>query len=145
MARKGLKGILGPALAALAVVASQTIVAEQTTPSLGSVKLNSKVMADGQPLAAGTYTLRVSAEAVKPVVGQTAESAKWVEFVQGGAVKGRELATVASSAEVQQIAEGKPPASGSYKIELLKGNEYIRVWVNRGGTHYLIHLTKAAS
>jgi hypothetical protein len=32
------------------------------------------------------------------------------------------------------------PASGTSKTELLKGNDYLRIWVNHGGTHYLVHL-----
>ena len=23
---------------------------------------------------------------------------------------------------------------------MLKGNDYVRVWINKGGNHYLIHL-----
>ena len=30
------------------------------------------------------------------------------------------------------------------KVELLKGDDYLRVWINRGGTNYLIHLVTAA-
>ena len=41
------------------------------------------------------------------------------------------------------IAKGAAPASGSSKVELLRGNDYLRVWVNRGGTHYLVHLVAA--
>ena len=26
---------------------------------------------------------------------------------------------------------------------MLRGNDYIRVWINRGGTHYLVHLVPA--
>jgi hypothetical protein len=63
-----------------------------------------------------------------------------VEFVQGGDVKGRELASVVPSAEVAQVVKGTPPAPGSSKVELLRGGEYLRIWTNRGGTHYLIHL-----
>jgi hypothetical protein len=29
-------------------------------------------------------------------------------------------------------------------VELLKGNVYLRVWINRGGTHYFIHLPVTA-
>jgi hypothetical protein len=28
---------------------------------------------------------------------------------------------------------------------MLRGNEYLRVWFNRGGTHYLIHFPLAAA
>jgi hypothetical protein len=26
-------------------------------------------------------------------------------------------------------------------VQMLRGNDYLRVWFNRGGTHYLVHLT----
>jgi hypothetical protein len=26
---------------------------------------------------------------------------------------------------------------------MLKGNDYLRVWINRGGTHYLVHFAVA--
>ncbi|TAK16341.1 MAG: hypothetical protein EPO35_05615 [Acidobacteria bacterium] len=109
--------------------------------SLGSVKIGRSVMADGKPLAAGTYTLRVSDETPAAVVGQSPDETRWVEFVQAGAVKGRELATVLSKDALKQMTrKSAPPAAGSAKVELLKGDDYIRVWVNAGGTQYLIHL-----
>ena len=40
----------------------------QTAQSLGSITLAKPVMADGQPLAAGTYPLRVSADTASAVV-----------------------------------------------------------------------------
>src|SRR6187549_2573488 len=72
----------------------------QAAQSLGSITLAKAVVADGQPLPAGTYTLRLSGDTPTKVVGQPAESEKWVEFVQGGKVKGRELASVVSAADV---------------------------------------------
>ena len=100
-------------------------------------------MADGKMLSAGSYSLRVTSDAVTPVKGQGPEAEKWVEFVQGGAVKGRELASVVTDADAKKIAKMAMPSSGTAKVQTLKGNEYIRVWVNRGGTHYLVHLTAA--
>ena len=46
------------------------------TTVLGSVTLTRKVLADGQPLAPGTYQVRLSTDQVKPVVGshQTASA-----------------------------------------------------------------------
>ena len=115
----------------------------QTAQSLGSITLAKSVIADGQPLAAGTYTLRLSADTAAAVVGQPAGSERWVEFVQGGKVKGRELASVVSAADVKAVAKMPPPAAGSAKVQMLKGDEYVRVWVNRGGQNYLVHLTAA--
>ena len=126
---------------------AQTAAAEKkaapSSAALGSVHIPRKVTADGQALPAGTYSLRLSDAAVKPVVGQTPAQAKWVEFVQGGAVKGREIATVLTSADAKAIAKQGLPASGGTKVEALKGNDYLRVWVNKGGTNYLIHLGSA--
>lgn len=112
--------------------------------SLGSVKITRNVTADGKPLAAGTYMLRVSDEKVAAVVGQSADESKWVEFVQGGTVKGREMATVLSKDALKAMTrEDKSAAPGTAKVEMLKGNDYMRVWVNHKGTQYLIHLAAA--
>ncbi len=114
---------------------------------LGSITLPKNVMADGKPLAKGTYTLRVSDMAPSAVVGQSADESKWIEFVQGGTVKGRELATVLTKDTLKTISTAKKEASAapaSAKVEELKGGDgYLRVWVNRGGMQYLIHLTEA--
>jgi hypothetical protein len=37
------------------------------------------------------------------------------------------------------VAKDAAPAAGGSKVQMLKGNEYMRVWINRGGNHYLIH------
>jgi hypothetical protein len=113
--------------------------------TLGSVRIPKGVSANGQPLPAGTYTVRLGSDGGVPgKVGQTAELSKWCEFVQGGEVKGKELCTVLSSSEVGAVVKDSPPASGASKVQLLKGNDYLRVWINRGGTHYLMHLPATA-
>jgi hypothetical protein len=133
-------------VASAAVVAAMCLpvaLGAQAAQSLGTVTLAKKVMADGQPLAAGTYSLRLSNETPTAVVGQPAGSERWVEFVQGGQVKGRELASVVSAADVKAVAKMAPPAAGSAKVQTLKGDDYLRVWVNRGGVNYLLHLALA--
>ena len=140
MARKGrFLALVGAAAALMLFVHGTALVAQ----SLASVRLPRAVMANGQALAAGTYSVRLSADAVTPVVGQSAEGARWVEFVQGNQVRGKELATVLSGDAVGAVVEGTRPASGAAKVELLKGEEYLRVWINSQGTHYLIHLAVA--
>ena len=70
-----------------------------------------------------------------------AELERWVEFRQDGAVLGRELASIVPAAEIGDVAASTPPpASGTSRVEVLRGNDYVRVWINRDGTHYLIHL-----
>jgi hypothetical protein len=142
MARNGFMGLLIVAALALGGAQSAPVIAQTTDSApLASVRLARKVTANGQPLAAGTYSVRLSNDAVTPVVGQAADGSRWVEFVQGDQVKGRELATVLTAADAKTVVKsGKPPAAGSARVELLKGSSYVRVWINRGGTQYLIHL-----
>jgi hypothetical protein len=97
-------------------------------------------MADGKPLAPGTYQLRLTGEDAKPGAGQTADAERYVEFVRGGKVIAREVATVIPAAEIDQVAKSRKPANGSMKVEKLKGDDYVRIWINRGGTNYLINL-----
>ena len=117
------------------------IASAQTGETLGTVRLAGSVVANGQPLPAGSYTVRLSAEPVTKVVGQPPESERWVEFVQSGQVRGRELATVVPPADVKEVAKGTPPPAGVARVQTLRGGEYQRVWFNRGGTQYLIHLS----
>jgi hypothetical protein len=111
--------------------------------SLGSVTLKTAVMADGQRIAAGTYQLRLTGDSPKPGVGQTPESERYMEFVSGGKVVGREVATVVPQAEIAQVADGPRPAAGGSRVDMLKGNDYVRVWVNRSGMNYILHLPPA--
>ena len=88
--------------------------------------------------------MRLTPEEAKPdVKGQTAGLERWVEFLQGNQVKGREVVSIVPDTEIAQVAEGKRVPSGSSRVEMLKGNEYVRVWINRGGNNYLIHLPPA--
>jgi hypothetical protein len=130
-------------LAAAAVVSGQT--APAAGSSLGSVTLAKRVMADGQPLAAGTYQVRLSADVPKPGAGQTAEAERYVAFVRGGKVVGREVASVVSNADIASIVDGPRPANGGSRVDTLKGDDYVRVWINRGGMHYIIHMPPATS
>jgi len=107
----------------------------------GLVDLPRAVMADGTRLAAGSYEVRVTDQQAPPVVGQGAE--RWVEFVRGGKVAGRALAIVMAKAEMNEVAKSAEPGVGEARVEVLKGNAYVRVWLNRSGTYYLVHLPVA--
>jgi hypothetical protein len=112
--------------------------------ALGTVHLTRAVKADGKPLAAGTYQVRLTTQnANPPAAGQSPGLERWVEFLQGGQVKGREVATIVPQSEIGQVERDKPPAPNAVKVELLKGGDYIRVWTRRGGYHYLLHLPTA--
>jgi hypothetical protein len=150
-----LVGILaGTLLAGSAAVQAQQKPAAQVPTgevALGTITLPRAVTADGKPLPSGRYTLRLTAQAAQPTVaGQLPDLNRWVEFVQGGQVKGREVVSIVPDAEVSQtvpgpdLEPGKAPRSGT-RVEMLKGNEYLRVWISRNGIQYLIHLVPAGA
>jgi hypothetical protein len=109
--------------------------------ALGTVRITRAVTADGKPLPAGAYTVRVTAQEAKPeAVGTTETLERWAEFVQKGEVKGREVVSIVPATESKMVVQDAAPAAGQSKVQILRGNEYLRVWFNRGGHHYLIHL-----
>jgi hypothetical protein len=112
--------------------------------SLGTVHIAKKVMADGKPLAPGTYTVRLTNDEPKPAVGQTPDAERYVEFVKGGKVVGREVATVVSAADIGKIAKGPRPKANGSRVDTLKGGDYVRVWINHGGNNYIINMPPAA-
>ena len=133
------------ALVAFALSGLSADVSAQTATALGNVTLNKAVMADGQRLTPGTYQVRLTNDQPKPGVGQSPDAERYVEFLRGGKVVGREVATVVSEADIKQILDSpRRPAAGSARVETLKGDDYVRVWINRAGTNYIIHLPTAA-
>ena len=127
------------------VVAAQQGQAPTTETALGSVRIPRAVKADGKDLKAGTYQVRLTAQDAAPAAaGITME--RWVEFVQGGKVAGREVVSIVPSAEVKDLQPGPdaPPSTrAGSKVEMLKGNDYLRVWISRAGVIYLIHMPPA--
>jgi hypothetical protein len=118
---------------------------------LGTVSLPQSVMADGKTLAGGSYTVRLTAQSAQPTVaGQLPDYNRWVEFVRGGKVAGREVVSIIPADEVDDTQQGPDlevnrrhvPRGGS-RVEKLKGGDYVRVWINRGGFDYLVHLPPA--
>ena len=112
--------------------------------SLGSVRITHAVKANGERLAPGTYT-----RAADRGRGQArSEGSDALTRALGGVsagqqVKGREVVTIVPESDIAQVAEGKRVSAGSSRVEMLKGNDYVRVWINRGGNNYLIHLPPA--
>jgi hypothetical protein len=107
--------------------------------ALGSVRLPRAVTADGKPLPAGTYQVRVTEQAPPDALGSTQELARWAEFLQKGQVRGREVVNIVPQAEIKMVAQDAPPAPGQSRVQVLHGGEYLRVWFNREGNHYLMH------
>ena len=115
-------------------------VAPEGQMALGSVHIPKSVKADGKALAAGTYQVRLTPQTATPdAKGQTASLERWVEFVKGGKVAGREVVTIIPQSEIDKVQKDTPPHANSAKVETLKGGDYMRVWINKGGNHYLVH------
>jgi len=113
---------------------------------LGSVHLTKATTADGKPLPAGVYQVKLTAQEAKPdAKGASENTERWVEFLQKGAVKGREVVSIVPQNEVKNVVKDTPPsANGTPKVQTLKGNDYMRVWFNKGGNHYLIYFPTGA-
>jgi hypothetical protein len=121
---------------------------EATAPTgdvtLGSIRLPRAVTADGKPLAAGTYTVRLTTREAGPnAIGATEPLERWAEFVQGGTVKGSEVVTIVPQPEGKMVVKDAAPPAGGSRVQMLRGNDFLRVWFNKGGNHYLIHLPVA--
>jgi len=64
--------------------------------------------------------------------------------MQKGQVKGREVVSIVPKAEAKEVQKDSPPPAGQAKVQMLKGNDYVRVWFNKAGNYYLIHLPTGA-
>src|SRR5689334_10919257 len=96
--------VMGALIGALGVGESA-----QAPATLGTVHIAKKVMADGKPLAPGTYQVRLTNDTPSPAVGQDPAGEKFVEFVKGGKVVAREVATVITAEDIGKIAKGRKP------------------------------------
>ena len=116
--------------------------AMQQTP-LTAVTLPRSVLADGKTLAAGTYDVRITKDVVSPAPGESEGAERWVVFMADGVVAGREIATTVADSDIGNVADGPRPGPNSSRVDVLKGDEFLRVWINRDGMNYLIHLPLA--
>jgi hypothetical protein len=104
----------------------------------GDITMPRAVLANGEPLAAGAYRLQLG-EVGPPVAGEGEEPGRWIEFLRDGTVAGRGLAVVIPDSEIKEIAESSPPRN-AVRVDQLRGGEYVRVWLNRDGVNYLVHM-----
>ena len=127
-----------------------TTAAVPTVPTgeipLGTFRLPRGVTADGKALPAGTYTAKVTAQEARPdAVGITEPLERWAELSRGKAASGREVVVIVPESEIRMVVKDPPPrAGGAPKVQVLKGNDYLRVWFNRAGHHYLIYFPTGA-
>jgi hypothetical protein len=107
---------------------------------LTTVHITQSVMANGKPLPAGVYELRLTNERPNPLPGQSPDAERWVEFVANGAVVGRDVAVVLRDDDLPSIGASSVPSRDGTRVELLKGGEFLRISVRRGGERYLVYL-----
>ena len=108
--------------------------------TLATVQITQSVKANGYPLAAGLYELRLTNEHPAPLPGQSSEAERWVEFVANGSVVAREAAVVLRDDDLPSQGASSVRARNGTRVELLKDGEFVRISVRRGGERYLIYL-----
>ena len=147
MKRTTLHGMYAVLLVTWAVFAYNTLSVNSQSAAdaatIGTVRLTQAVLADGKPLAAATYQVRLTNDRPTAAVGESPGAERWVEFVRDGKVAGREVATVISAADIGAIAEGPQPKANASRVDMLKGGDYVRVWINKAGTNYLVNMPLA--
>ena len=104
------------------------------------IKLPVAVTANGKSLAAGVYMVRLTGEHPAPAAGQSVVSECWVDFLRNGAVVAREVASVIGPDEIKDVVKGPAPVRNTARVDVLKERNYVRVWMNSAGTHYLVNL-----
>ena len=98
------------ALTASVVAVRQTPTATSDTGVLASVRIAQSVLANGKPLPAGVYELRLTNERPTALTGQSPDAERWVEFVANGAVVGRDVAIVLRDDDLPTVGASSVPA-----------------------------------
>jgi hypothetical protein len=110
---------------------------------LATVRIPQAVIAGGKPLPSGTYEIRLAPGTLAPLAGQSPAAQRWVEFVERDIVVARDVAEVLHDDDVTPIGASSRPVREGTRVEMLKGNEFLRISVKRGSERYLIHLPVA--
>jgi hypothetical protein len=100
-------------------------------------------LANGKSLAAPTYLVRITTKRPAPAAGQSATAECWVEFLTGGSVAGRQVASVVSAEDIGAVAKGPQPKPNAARVDLLTDAECLRVRMNYAGTHYIVNMPVA--
>ena len=128
-------------LALVGMLVSAPVQAHHAASSLGTVRLGQPAMAGSTTLQPGTYEIRLTGEHVKPLAGQSEESGQYVEFVMNGTVAAKAAAEViAASTGAVGTSGATGGAVSRARVEMLRGNEFLRISMNKGGERFLIHL-----
>ncbi len=133
--------IITAALGLGMLVATGTASYAHHAPSvLGTVRISEPVMAGGSLLAPGTYEVRLTGEHVAPLPGQSDDAVQGIEFVSNGKVVAHDAAEVIPA---ENVPVGTSGGAATGRFDVLKGGDFGRVSISRGGERYLIHLPVA--
>ena len=112
-----------------------------TAMRLGTVHIPRSVKADDQPLKAGTYQVRLSGDPL--TAGRRPEpeprAVGRVPPGRQGEGQGGRLDRPGRSDRARSRRARSRSRTAS-RVDVLKGDDYVRVWINKGGNNYLIHL-----
>jgi hypothetical protein len=107
---------------------------------LAIVRIAHPVMADGKPLAEGTYQLVLTEDRPISLAGQSPDAQRRVAFVADGKVVARETAEVLRDSDLPSLGASARPTRDGVRVEVLQGGEFLRISVKREGERYLVHL-----
>ena len=136
---------IGNSLAAMAAASDEVDEDAVTRAVRGGFDLPRRAYVNGQPLEPGPYRVRLTDESAPVVDLEPSTTTRWIEFLheEEGTVAGRGLATVISDPEIDELAKSSVPRS-QVRIDELQSGEYVRLWLNRGGSNYLVHMPTSA-
>ena len=106
---------------------------------LPSVTIARPVTANGQPLAPGTYRIRITTERPSLPSGAPSDAQRWVEFLADEKVVAREVAEILPLDDAA-FPVGTSSASRPPVVQLLQEGDFVRVSIREGGQRYLIYL-----
>jgi hypothetical protein len=129
----------------IAGLSDGTASGQASASALGSLHLTYAVVADGKPLAAGLYLLRLTDDEPKPAVGKSPHAERWIEFVKDGRVAAREVANVVSAKDTETITMRPPALANQSRVDVLQDGNYVRISINRGGIKYIINMPPAGT
>lgn len=124
------------------VFSATTVFAHHTTPGRvhPTVQITQQVLADGKPLAPGTYEIWITDERPDVGAGAPSENQRTVELVQNGKVVAREIAEVFPRAPREVVGTTGSAMPTTARVERLKEGDFIRVSINDPDGRFLIHL-----
>jgi hypothetical protein len=128
----------------VATAAAQGVPADTSEPELPTIRITRPVTANGQPLAPGTYQVRITDERPLGPTDVPSDVQRWVEFIANGAVAGREIAEMIPVEDARPVGTSSAPAAPRGVVQLLKEGDFVRVSIGDAGVRYLIYLPTGA-